>query len=134
MFFFSPTTGHFALQLSGCGVFLVAPGFQGLLGVLEGGVLSDALNPGLKRSIGILSGNASGAQLARACSGRSFLRNQLLSESRFLFTVLSGRVTLTARLEGAALWLEQALVAVAGLRELALSVSLRVFRLLYVFI
>ena len=81
MFFFSPATGHFALELSGCGIFLVAPGLQGLLGVLEGGGLTDALNGGLKSTVGVLSGNASGAQLARACTVRAILRNQLLSES-----------------------------------------------------
>ena len=55
MFFFSPTTGHFALKLSGCGIFLVAPGFQSLLGVLERGGLADAQNCGLESTIGILS-------------------------------------------------------------------------------
>ena len=133
MFFFSPTTGHFALQLSGCGIFLVASSLQGLLGVLEGGGLTDALNGGLKSTVGILSGNASGAQLARARSGRSFLRNQLLSECRFLFAVLGGCVTIAARLKDA-LRLEQALVAIARLGELALGVSLRVFGRLHVFI
>ena len=34
VFFFSPTTGHFALQLSGSGILLIAPSFQGLFGVL----------------------------------------------------------------------------------------------------
>lgn len=81
MFFFSPATGHFALQLSGCGIFLVAPSFEGLFGVLERCGLTDALNSGRKSSIGILSGNAPGAQLARACTVRTILRNQLLSES-----------------------------------------------------
>ena len=81
VFFFSPTTGHFALQLSGSGILLIAPSFQGLFGVLEGGGLAEALNTGCKSSIGILSGNAPGAQLARACTVRTILRNQLLSES-----------------------------------------------------
>ena len=67
MFFFRPTTGHFALQLRGRGVLLVPSGFQGLLGVLEGGGQADAVNRGLECVAGILSGNASGAQLARAC-------------------------------------------------------------------
>ena len=81
VFFFSPATGHFALQLSSCGIFLVAPSFQGLFGVLEGCGLAYALNSGCKGSNGILSGNAPGAQLARACRVRTILRTQLLSES-----------------------------------------------------
>ena len=133
VFFFSPTTGHFTLELSGCGILLVAPSFQGLFGVLEGGGLADTLNAGCKGSIRILSGNASGAQLARACSVRTILRNQLLSESRFLFAILSRRVAVAAWFKDA-FWLEQALVAVARLGELALGVSLRVFGRLYVFI
>ena len=88
VFFFRPTTGHFALQLRRCGVFLVPSGFQGLFVVFEGGGLADTLNSGLKSLAGILSGNASGAQLARACSLRGFLRNQLLSERGFLFAGL----------------------------------------------
>ena len=94
--FFRPTSGHLALQLSGCGVFLVPPGFQGLLGVLEDAGLADALNSGLKSSCRILSGNAAGAQLARACRLRGFLRNQLFSERRFLFAMLGRREVVAA--------------------------------------
>ena len=131
--FFRPTTGHLALQLSRCGIFLVPPGFQGLLGVLEDGGLADALNSGLKSSDGVLSGNAAGAQLARACRLRGFLRNQLLSERRFLFAMLGRGGVVAARFKDA-LRLQQALVAVASLGDLALGVPLRVFGRLHVLI
>ena len=65
--FFRPAPGHLALQLSGCGVFLVPPSFQRLLGVFWDRGLAEALASGLKNSVGILSGKAAGAQLARAC-------------------------------------------------------------------
>ena len=92
--FFRPAAGHLALQLSGCGVFLVPSGFESLLDVFSDDRLAEALDGGWKNSARILSGKAAGAQLARACSPRSFLRNQLLSECRFLFPVLGrgGRI------------------------------------------
>lgn len=67
MFFFCPTASHFTLQLSSCGIFLVPSGFKIAFTILDGSILADGLNCGLESSIGILSGNTTGAQLARAC-------------------------------------------------------------------